>query len=98
MKESKILYEIVAKDAKRGKEAYEIVYDHIVAYASNLLTQKNMTDEKLNEKICSKFFNSKFDDYGCLTEEEAYTYISNVIENEIILANYMKRQDEIMFN
>ena len=101
MRKIKNLYNIVAKGARSGKEAYEMVNDHIIAYASNLLKERHIADEILNEildeEICLKLFNGNFDDYGCLTEEEANTYVSNIVDNEIILANYRKRQDEIMF-
>lgn len=98
MKKTKTLYDIVVKGARSGKEAFEIVNEHIIAYASNLLTKKNITDDKLNEEICSSLFYGGFDDYGNLTEEEAYTYVSNIVENEIILANYNKRAEEELFN
>ena len=98
MKKTKTLYDIVVKGARSGEEAYEIVNEHIIAYASNLLTERHIADEILNEELCSKLFNGEFDDYGCLTQEEAYTYVSNIVDNEIILANYRKRQDEIIFN
>ena len=98
MRKIKNLYNIVAKGARSGKEAYEMVNEHIIAYASNLLKERHIADEILDEEICLKLFNGDFDDYGCLTEEEANTYVSNIVDNEIILANYMKRQDEIMFN
>jgi len=98
MKKIRNLYDIVAKDAKSGKDAYEMVYYHIIDYASKLLTQKNIEDERLNEAICSSLFYDGFDDYGNLTEEEAYTYVSNIVENEIIIANYTKRSEEELFN
>lgn len=94
MEKNKILYDIVAKNAKGGKEAYEMVYDHIIAYASNVAKERNIEDDFTDEEICLKLFNGDFDDYGCLTEEEAYRYVSNIIDNEVILANYRKRQKE----
>lgn len=97
MRKIKNLYNIVAKGARSGKEAYEMVNEHIIAYASNLLKERHIADEILDEEICLKLFNGDFDDYGCLTEEEANTYVSNIVDNEIILANYRKRQDERMF-
>jgi len=97
MRKIKNLYNIVAKGARSGKEAYEMVNEHIIAYASNLLKERHIADEILDEEICLKLFNGDFDDYGCLTEEEANTYVSNIVDNEIILANYRKRQDEKMF-
>lgn len=93
MRKIKNLYNIVAKSARSGKEAYEMVNEHIIAYASNLLRERHIADEILDEEICLKLFNGDFDDYGCLTEEEANTYVSNIVDNEIILANYRKRQD-----
>ncbi len=93
MRKIKNLYNIVAKGARSGKEAYEMVNEHIIAYASNLLKERHIADEILDEEICLKLFNGDFDDYGCLTEEEANTYVSNIVDNEIILANYRKRQD-----
>ncbi len=97
MKKIRNLYDIVAKGARSGKEAYEMVNDHMLAYASMLIEEKNIEKEICVEDLCVKLF-EEFDDYGCLTEKEAYTYVSNIIDNELILANYRKRQDEIMFN
>ena len=98
MKKDKILYETIAKNAKSGKQAYEIVYFHLLEYASLLLDKKNIPDDDFAEDILTKLFESEFDNYGGLTEEEAYRYISNIIDNEIILANYRKRCKEEMFD
>ena len=97
MKKIKDLYDVVAKDAKSGKEAYEMVNDYITDYASIQLKERNIEDIVCLEDLCIKLFGEEFDDYGNLTEEEAYTYVSNIIDNELILANYRKTQEEIMF-
>lgn len=97
MKKIKTLYKTVAKKAKSGKEAYQMVNDHIMDYAAEQLEKRNIEDKVLLEDLCFTLFGQGFDDYGNLTEEEAFTYVSNLINNELILFNCRKRQDEIMF-
>ena len=90
------LYDVVAKDATSGKQAYMEVNEYIESYIKKELKKYNVSSERTIEDIIEKVF-EYFDDFGNLCEKKALRLVSNIIENELIILEYNIEQDKEMF-
>lgn len=96
MKKEKKLYDILASDCTDGEEAYVMVNNYIKEYITKLLKENNITDNRDIDTFNELVFEN-FDDFGNLTQEKALKFVSNIIENLLIINEYEMQFDKEMF-
>lgn len=84
MEKNKVLYDVIAKGCADGEEAYMLVNGYIEDYVKEKLNEMNINSQEIIDKITEKLF-ERFDDFGNLSEEKANKFVSNFIENEMII-------------